>query len=203
MSRKKTTGYKRWMTQEEFELILAQLKPHELDYKLAFYFLYYMGLRRSEVCSLEWHNINGDLLRYFDCKTGVLHERIIPDIVKEQLQIYDFATRDFRESNYLFEPRRNNQHNNSHMQPSSLTWRFKKCRDQAGLLDFYYIKSNGQKLFRIATHTCRRTFITKIYNKTKDIILTQRIIGHKEVTTTMDYVNMQDLKEVERAVVNC
>ncbi len=53
---------------------------------------------------------------------------------------------------------------------------------------------------RCSVHTLRHTFATRLYEKTKDLRLVQRALGHRRVTTTEIYTQLADadLKQVLR-----
>jgi integrase len=46
----------------------------------------------------------------------------------------------------------------------------------------------------VTSHDFRTTFITSLYNKTKDIALVQNFVGHKLIETTRGYVKIKDEK---------
>lgn len=53
------------------------------------------------------------------------------------------------------------------------------------------IKAKGKKagVDRVHFHLLRHTYLTRIYNKTNDIRLTQEIAGHSDISTTMIYTH--------------
>lgn len=195
------TGYIKNMTDEEFNLLLSGLEGWELNYRLIFFIMYYMGLRIGEVVTLKHSDIIGDHLRVNLWKQNKIIERVIPEIVKKELEIYLFATKDFRTNNYLFQPNPRSASKNQYLRKTSVNWKFSQIRKKLGLDDVYHICIDGKKLYRISPHTCRHAFITKFYHKSgNDLILTQRVIGHKKVETTANYIF--DHKEKEREIVN-
>jgi len=198
--RNNETGFIKWMTKEEFNILLSGLKHYELGFRLMFFIMFYMGLRRSEVCFLKWIDIVGNLqrLRITDVKNKEIRERVIPQIVKKEFEIYEFATKDFRTNKYVFQPRSRSGSKYPHIQPNSVSAKFKEIRDRLGLTDYYFIRKDGRKLYRISPHTCRHYFITKFYEKSgNDLILTQRVIGHSRPSTTAKYIFTNMDREAE------
>lgn len=200
---KTLTGYIKWITEDEFNLLIGSLKDYELNWKLILHIMFYMGLRRGEVCRLKWSNIIGDFeyLRYSDVKTGKIHQRVIPYKVKKLFEIYSFVFRYFVTNNYIFEPNRHTGSKNDHILPNSITAKFQRLRNKTGLKDWYYERSGGKKLYRISPHTFRHYFLTKLYKVSgNDLITTQRIIGHSRPEITAQYIF--NIADEEKKLVN-
>lgn len=198
------TGYIKWMTKNEFELLVSALPKKQQNWKLILYILLYMGLRRGEVARLKWIDIIGDFerLRFRDIKNKEIRERIIPDIVAHEFRIYEFSQRRFQNPGiYIFEPLKSSGSQRQHINPNTITVMINRLRKEAGLTDWYYIKKTGDCLSRITPHTFRHFFITEIYKKS-DLITAQRIIGHKKSETTARYVFLNSKSEIEKRLVN-
>ena len=52
-----------------------------------------------------------------------------------------------------------------------------------------------------SVHSCRHTFATRLYQKTGDLYLVQRALGHRQITTTEIYARVGD--DALRHAVNC
>lgn len=197
------TGFVKYISKDELDLLIKSLKPWEHHYRCILFIMAYMGLRRGEVVRLKYKDIIGDYekLRVTLYKQGgKIHERVIPDIVKKELDLYIFIQKPFRRGNYLFEPLEQGHSKNKHLQVSSISWMFKKLRDRTGLNDCYYIREDGSPLFRISAHTLRHYFISHFHKKSgNNLVFTQRVIGHKKLSTTAKYIF--DLDE-EKEIVN-
>lgn len=61
--------------------------------------------------------------------------------------------------------------------------RFKVCARRAGLSPRYSI------------HSCRHTFATMLYKKTKDLRLVQKELGHSSIVTSQVYADVVDKQE--------
>ena len=44
----------------------------------------------------------------------------------------------------------------------------------------------------MSVHSCRHTFATRLYQKTGDLYLVQRALGHRQITTTEIYARVSD-----------
>lgn len=188
--RKKETGFIKYISKEEFDLLISALEPWEHHHRCILFIMFYMGLRRGEVIKLKYSDIIGDYerLRVTLYKQGSkILERIIPEIVKGELECHIFIQKSFRRSNYLFEPIGPSR--NEHLQESSVSWLFQRLRQKTGLMDIYYTRQDGKPFFRISPHTFRHYFITKFYEKSgNNLVLTSRVIGHKKISTTAKYI---------------
>jgi integrase/recombinase XerC len=65
------------------------------------------------------------------------------------------------------------------------------CARQVQYRIGYWIKQAGIT-HRASVHTLRHTFATRLYDKTGDIRLVQRALGHRQVTTTEIYTHLAD-----------
>ncbi|MCE7735440.1 MAG: site-specific integrase [Candidatus Heimdallarchaeota archaeon] len=48
--------------------------------------------------------------------------------------------------------------------------------------------------FSFSCHDFRRAFVTRLYRKTKDLVLCQRLAGHASINTTRKYI-LDDIQE--------
>jgi integrase/recombinase XerD len=203
MATKHKTGYIPYINEVDFNNIYNEISPNRINIKLMFKLMYYLGLRVSEVCRIQYIDIVGDCeqLRVTLSKTnGTIKTRVIPEAVRPDLKHYLFAQKYFRTNDYIFEPDFRKS-KNEFIQPSTLRWELSKIRKKLGLDQPYYIRTNGKPMYPIRIHALRNTFITNFYAKCKDIHLTQKVIGHKRLETTSNYIWVDTLKR-EKEVVN-
>ena len=186
------TGYIKYITDEEFGKIQDWVNAHcNLKWRTIFGLLMYSGLRVSEVVSLKRSNfVSSNILVLKLAKSSRIHERVIhPKIVpllSEYIQFFKIGYDD-----YLFPPDHNNanNHTNPYIDPQSVRTRLGALRKQMGLGHAYATRVDGSQLQRISVHSFRNRFISKVYEATgKDLIATQRIIGHKRCETTEHYI---------------
>jgi integrase len=52
-------------------------------------------------------------------------------------------------------------------------------------------KLNNPRILKISLHTLRHWKATMEYHKTKDIIHVQQILGHRDIKSTMIYINLE------------
>lgn len=78
---------------------------------------------------------------------------------------------------------------------------YKKICQEAGINDVVVIVSHvggsrieeqKEKWELVGTHTCRRTFATLVYNRTKNIKLVSKLLGHASIETTSKYLKLDD-----------
>lgn len=197
------TGYKRYIYRKEIKLILNTVKKYDLWY-LLFHILAYIGLRCNEVVRLKYDDILGNYERLrvtLNKQGGRVIERAIPNKVKDLLREY---VKNHKEEGheYLFYSDNNNS-KGKHIKESSVRWKITKIRFKLGLTDIYRHKINGQPQHRVSTHAFRHFFLTEVYNKSgKDLVLTSRIIGHKNTYTTERYISIVDKLQKELSIVN-
>ena len=54
---------------------------------------------------------------------------------------------------------------------------------------------------RISTHSTRKTFAEKVHDKLKDIVKTQKALGHKDINSTVQYLHT-DEREIDDAILS-
>jgi len=148
----------------------------------------YTGTRRSEVLSLtllDYDHDSGEL--YFPrTKNGGRQIKIVPsplaDILKKRIRVLLRDDAPLRPS-MLFPGRSADQA----MSARQVQVRFDKWKKLAGI----------RKTLTI--HSFRAGFATSLYETTGDIFLVARAMGHRDVSTTMRYINTNS-SVVRRAV---
>lgn len=181
------TGYKRILSSYEVDMILNEVS-HDPYWSLVFGILAYMGLRTIEVCRIRYTDILGDCerMRVVLAKSNKIKDRVIPNKLKPLIRLYIQCFKPLGKS-YLFFPF-NNRSKNEHLQTSSIRWKLLKIRRKLQLSDPYY-----KNLNRISCHAFRHYFISQVYKlSNNDIILAKEIIGHKKLSTTEQYISVDD-----------
>jgi integrase len=54
---------------------------------------------------------------------------------------------------------------------------------------------------KVGTHSTRKTFAKKVHEKLKDIVKTQKALGHKDINSTVQYLHTDD-GEIDDAIMN-
>jgi len=69
------------------------------------------------------------------------------------------------------------------------------CRRQVQMRVAIWLKASG--ISQASVHTLRHTFATRLYDKTRDLYLVQKALGHQQITTTEIYtrISNQSLKK--------
>ena len=202
MAKQKLTGYKKFMTDDEINKLLKFVADKPIQIKLIFYMLVFMGLRVGEVCRLERHNVQGDKLVFRLEKSDRIHERVIPNWIKDML--YQYIQEHKINNSWLWPTAQTNFYNgrNEHIVTDTIGWYIKHFRDEYSLNDIYYVCKDGKRLYRISVHTLRHWFLSKLWDKTKDIVLVANIISHKKINTTFAYIMAHEKQKREAEVVN-
>lgn len=135
----------------------------------------YTGLRLSEVCNLRWDQIHGEWA-YLEQKGGQIRAVFLPQPVQEALKLHGGS------SEYLFPSPRNPG-------PIGRNWVWRKIREfgvEIGL--------EGCR-----PHRLRHLFGTSLWEATRDLAVTQKALGHKNVANTVRYTMVRPL-DVKEAV---
>lgn len=198
----KETGYIKYITEEEFKLILkeANLRKSE-PFLICLKFMAYLGLRVSDATQLQTSNLNPDYneLTYKDRKTGIIQTKEIPPFFQEEIKKYIAKYHALFREGYLFPPRTNH-----HQHIRSCTFRhfFKDFRRKYGLDQPYYIRKDNAPLYRISVHTLKHYCLYKVYKASgNDISFTQTFSGHKEMKHTIRYIMTQENRHKQAAVL--
>lgn len=84
------------------------------------------------------------------------------------------------------------------------TWLFESQKgNKLSRIQAWRIIKDASKGFKgkIATHSMRKTFASKVYQKLdKDIVKTQRAMGHKSINSTVAYIGI-DQEEIDRIIL--
>lgn len=145
-------------------------------------FLFSTGLRVSELCNLKLNNIDfdmelidiigkGDKQRYVP-----LNELLKNIIIKYMRKRHEYLNDHNLKSNYLFVSRTGKR-----MDPTNIQDIFRKIK----------IKYKIDKR-RFSPHTFRHTFATDFLVNGGDVFSLQRILGHSNLETTKEYIEMDD-----------
>ena len=170
-SKKQHSRRIRWFTKEELQKIFKladQLYPHLAP---AFKFMYYTGLRRSELISLQWQDVDfkNAILKVMDSKTpkGI---RPIP-LNKEALNILRNLPR-YEGNEFVFaSPHGGSWHRDV------LTKRFAVILRKAGIKD-------------ASLHTLRHTFASHLAMAGVPLDVIRDLLGHGSVLITEIYAHL-------------
>ncbi|MEM2139254.1 MAG: tyrosine-type recombinase/integrase, partial [Candidatus Woesearchaeota archaeon] len=142
-----------------------------IKHRLILMFLYYAGLRVSELINLKYSD--------FDLKRKIIHiknaknnkDRIIflHPVLINSLKMYKIR----KKSNYLFLTNKKKKY--THRTIEKIV---KKSSKKAGIIK------------KIKPHTLRHCFATHLLENGLDIVSIQKLLGHKDVRTTQNYTHL-------------
>ena len=180
----------RILTEEETEALLAQpnqryFGPHR-DY-LFMRLMLKAGLRASEATALQPEHL--------DLMSGKLTVRegkgakdrtlwVGEDLLGELQEWMDRRSEQAQSSKFLLPTRKGTEVATSHLRRS---------------VKRYARKAEIDEVERVSPHTLRHTFATRLYRETSNIRLTQKALGHSDLSTTMIYTHVVD-EELEGAM---
>jgi len=174
---KYSTGKKkkriRWFTKDELIKIFDYADEHFPKFSPVFKFLYYTGMRLSEVVALQWQDVDfkNKMIRVVDSKTPSGFRRIPmrPEVEK----ILKNLPR--KENNkFVFAGTKNKSWNSSH-----LTHIFKEILKKVG------INEPG-----VCLHTLRHTFASHLAMSGVSLDVIRDLLGHSSVVITEIYAHL-------------
>ena len=141
------------------------------------------GMRPIEVerAKLKWFDLNRDSVNVETAKYGAARTlKLKPQTVamlKEYLGKHDFGL-------------------NDRVFPKTRTMRtaFQRIRRRTAE------KLQRPELMRVSMYSFRHYFATMLYQKTKDILLVKRLLGHKRLENTLIYTHLIDFRDEEFTV---
>ncbi|MBQ9298111.1 MAG: site-specific integrase [Clostridia bacterium] len=202
-------------TIEEQKKFLQQLKNKDYMYKDVFYILIETGMRVGEVLALKREDI--------DFKNNIIHvkrtlTRDRKDFVKLGDRTKTYAgIRDIPMSAVVKNILKNNNNinflflmqNGKFIPATTINGHFKRiCKDAHIRECIYEFQRNGRtihlKLSKVNTHMLRHTYATRCIEAGISPVVLQRILGHKDIETTLNtYTSVfNKFKEEEIEKVN-
>lgn len=174
------------LNEEDYSLFLHEAQNlsedtlHNLRNKLAILLVYYTGIRTRELANISLADIKEENQQYrIKIKGKRAKERIVAvkkHFIHALLQKYLHARQIHNKlSTYLF------QLKNAQC-PPKLNISLKSILAKIGCL-----QHRGNKL-----HLLRHSFASFVYRKSKDILLTQKILGHSSVNSTLIYIHINN-----------
>lgn len=169
-------------------LLAAAAKSGIRDYAMFSFFLY-TGVRISEAAELKLKNLRDEEVLIYGKgrKTRKIPlKESLKSILKDYMAWRNFTQEKYnRRSEFLFIAQKGGG-----ITTRAILKRFKKMLSLAGLKDHYHV------------HHLRHTFGTTVYNKTKNIRVTQQLLGHSSPTTTQIYAHTidSDMKEAVESI---
>lgn len=168
------------LSKEEITLFLNSIK--DLRQKTIFLIIYSCGLRRSELTSLKYQNIDSErmLLKISNSKGGKGRNVIISDYLLKQLRYYwKYDSKD--KSEWLFPSRDISKH----CGPDSISTSFKKHLD------------NTEITKKVTCHSLRHSWATHMLEAGTNLRYLQVLLGHNSIMSTVIYTHLVDYKTLK------
>lgn len=177
----------------EYQLFLQEVQKlnedciFKLKTKLIILLVYYTGMRTREVAHIRFEDIREDSNHYaIKIKGKCSKERVVAvkkECIESTYEKYIKLRRKLnKQSIYLFQLR------NSHT-PPKLNITLKPILSKINCV------KRGNKL-----HLLRHSFASFVYAKSKDILLTQKALGHANISSTQIYIHLDN--ELHEKVAN-
>lgn len=159
----------RYLTDEEQTKLFDAIK--DCDFLSLVKVALYTGMRRGEILSLKWENIEDDFIEILDSKSG--KSRKIPNVGNLKLLLEKIS----HDNEYVF----------YNKQTGTRFYDIKKQFNTA-------VKNAGIVNFRF--HDLRHTAATRMVRAGIDLVVVKELLGHANIQTTMRYAHaLQDVKE--------
>jgi len=179
-----------YMNQEEAEMFIAGIKRsnhYYRNYSMIMFFLN-LGIRVSEVCSLNINSIQDNMLRIVG-KGDKERTVFLNNACIQSLHVYMEKERPF------IQGASSNEALFLSQKGTRLT------RQTVAKIVKQINKDSGLNKAKITPHKLRHTSATIMYKNGADIRSLQHILGHTSVSTTQIYTHVED-KEIQQVIEN-
>ncbi len=154
------------------------------------------GLRISDILTMTMEKLTGRDLKMQKTKKNV--KMIVPEGILEKCR--EFAAKhNIADDELLFGETRKRQ---------SSGFKIKKNGTMTRQAIYKVWSEIGEQIgVNIGCHSSRKSFGRLVYNKTKDIVLVARFLGHTDITATFSYIGLTDTKmqdtRAELGLIGC
>jgi site-specific recombinase XerD len=168
------------LSKEEVTIFLNSIK--DLRQKTIFLTIYSCGLRRSELASLKFQNIDSKrmLLRISNSKGGKDRNITMSNHLLKQLRYYWKHDPKIK-SEWLFPSRDINKH----YSPNSISSSFKKHLNNSGINK------------KVTCHSLRHSWATHMLEAGTNLRYIQVLLGHSSIMSTVIYTHLVDYKTLK------
>jgi site-specific recombinase XerD len=168
------------LSKTEIESMIDKTK--NFQHKLVLMFMYYAGLRLSEIINLRWDDIDFDREVIHIKKTKGGNERVVFLHLKLKEKLNDFKV---HRIGLIFESNRGKKYSEE-----TINKIVKNAAKRAGIKK------------RVTPHVLRHSFATHLLEAGADIRYIQKLLGHKNLQTTQIYTHVanKDIKKLANLI---
>ena len=178
----------RYLTHEEAERLLSELKKHSMQlYNMSLLALY-TGMRASEIFKLTWGNIDLDrgIIAIPDSKSGKTRYAYLTEQTKQML--YDLYSNQPREA-LVFTDKKGKRIKEI---SNSFQKAVKALKLNEGITD---------RRQKICFHTLRHTFASWLVQEGVDLYIVKELLGHSTIQLTERYAHLHN-KNLRQAIAS-
>lgn len=196
----KSAGVNRVFSDRELNGFMAALPSHA--WRLFFLVQLSLALRIGEVCLLRKDQVNfiRHTITFREPKTGQVLEKPIPSSLWPSLEQHLKKT----PGEYLFQsdkPPLNKKYALNSVSPNYARNVFRRACARAGIDSTYAISKDGRQLHTLATHSFRRTGITRMAEALNgDLFKLKTYSGHSSVSSLEKYVQYSASDEIKKKI---
>jgi len=197
----KKSGKKKTLTKLELKQIMSLLSEPDCTLKPCWFwqavirFIYYTGVRRKQLISIKWKDINIDKQTLFLSVEGEKTDisRTLP-IQKNLIRVIrEFQLLLVHHYSFAYHPE---------AQLFNITLFYKRYRGDKMTEDHvsgFFRRLSKKAGFPVSAHMLRHTMATEIAKTGKTKTL-QQILGHTDISTTMNFYVHPDIKQIRSAI---
>lgn len=201
-----TTEYNKYITDAECQQILEYADQQSAPVRLAIHLMHKLGIRVSEAITLRVQDVDfkNNIINVVAHKQGKIIPRIVPKSLIDM--IFQHVEKNYKDiwasKGYLCYVTRGHYSYGTHISKNTIMWFFKTFRKKHGYEAGYYVRKNGRKMTRFASHVLRSHWITKMMEKVQNIRIVQMEIGHAKPETTWRYVRHAERQKIMKNAVD-
>jgi len=190
------------LSSEDVEKIVEHVPSPVVRNELLVRLCYQCMLRRKELISLKLGDVDRDerevTVRADVAKNGqartVYYMPTLDSLMSAWIDVDRAAVAYASESDYLFPTDQS-----EHLRGFSATRVVDRAAQSAGLQDVLYTDAKGQERRKIGAHTLRHSGAVRRWESGCDLETLRRLLGHEELTTTQQYLDVDPDDIAEKA----
>jgi integrase len=170
------------LNEDQFKQIIRYLKSsNNIDawfWLLVTRFLYKTGIRRIQLTGIRWQDIKNDRIKLSKdyAKSGKDNWIPITEDIQQIINTIKLKKYNTKETSQVFNI-------------TIVNKKYKGRETTPQQITDYYMRLSKKLEFKIHPHLFRHTMATNIAQKGGDLIALKEVLGHAEITTTMNYLH--------------